>query len=172
MLKWMVLSFAALAMTLPAVAQNDAAALPDGAGKVVIQRMCVGCHQISVITAKRATKDQWSMIVQQMVSRGADGSDQDIDTVVDYLSKNFPEKTDNATPAPAPAAATPAPTPAPQSSLRQLTPANAWQSASLLTMSHANLEAMLHSWAQSSAHVQSVSLSQSERQKKVSSLMN
>lgn len=105
MLKWMILIFTSLAMTLPAVAQNDAP-LPEGAGKAVVQRMCVGCHQLSVITAKRATKDQWSTLVQQMVSRGADGSDQDIETVVDYLSKNFPPvKDDKAAPTSSPSSA-------------------------------------------------------------------
>jgi hypothetical protein len=164
MFKRMVLVFAALTTTLPVVAQNDAAALPEGAGKAVIQRMCVGCHQISVITAKRATKEQWSTLVQQMVSRGADGSDEDINIVVDYLSKNFPATPDKTAPATTPApASTP---PAPQSSLRQPDGPNAWQSASLLTMSHADLEAMLHSWNQSLAHIQPTYIQENVKQKK------
>jgi hypothetical protein len=163
MLKRMVLIFTALATTLPVVAQNDAP-LPEGAGKAVVQRMCVGCHQLSVITSKRATKDQWSTLVQQMVSRGADGSDQDIETVVDYLSKNFPAaKDDKAAPAPTPS---PAPSHSPQSSLRQPVAPNASQDTSLLTISSANLEAMLHDWQQSSAHSQSIRMKQKNKHAK------
>jgi competence ComEA-like helix-hairpin-helix protein len=61
----------------------------DAAGKAVVQKMCVGCHSLNVVTSKRATPDQWSAVVQQMVSRGAEGTDEQIDTVVRYLSDNY-----------------------------------------------------------------------------------
>ncbi|HVG26942.1 MAG TPA: cytochrome c [Acidobacteriaceae bacterium] len=95
MLKWMGYGIAIVGMALPAMAQNDAT-LPDGAGKDVVKRMCVGCHALTVITSKRATPEQWANIVQQMVSRGADGTDDDIEKVTHYLSVNFPsaDKTD------------------------------------------------------------------------------
>jgi competence ComEA-like helix-hairpin-helix protein len=63
--------------------------LPDGAGKAIVQRMCVGCHSLKVVTSKRATHDQWNDTVQLMVSRGADGSDEDIESVINYLSTHF-----------------------------------------------------------------------------------
>jgi competence ComEA-like helix-hairpin-helix protein len=63
--------------------------ISDAVGKAAVQKMCVGCHSINVVTSKRATPDQWSAVVQQMVSRGAEGSDEQIDTVVRYLSDNY-----------------------------------------------------------------------------------
>jgi competence protein ComEA len=63
--------------------------LPPGNGKDIVQRACVGCHALKVVTSKKATPDQWTTLVNQMVSRGADVDDDDIDTVVKYLSKNF-----------------------------------------------------------------------------------
>ena len=60
-----------------------------GKGKAIVQRDCAGCHALKVITSKRATKEQWSTLVDQMVSRGADVPDEEIETVVDYLAKNF-----------------------------------------------------------------------------------
>lgn len=63
--------------------------LPDGPGKAIVQRMCVGCHSLKVVTSKRATHDQWNDTVQLMVSRGADGSDEDIESVINYLSTYF-----------------------------------------------------------------------------------
>jgi competence protein ComEA len=63
--------------------------LPPGDGKVIVQRACVGCHALKVVTSKRATPQQWSTVVDQMVSRGADVDDDEIETLVAYLSKNF-----------------------------------------------------------------------------------
>lgn len=82
-------------------ASSKKSELPDGPGKEVVQRMCVGCHGLSTVTSKRATPDEWASIVDLMVSRGADGSDEDIDKVVKYLSASFPP----AKPATPPAAA-------------------------------------------------------------------
>jgi competence protein ComEA len=67
--------------------------LPAGNGKEVVARACTGCHTLKVVTSKRATPEQWSTLVSQMVSRGADVDDDDIDTLVAYLSKNFPPAT-------------------------------------------------------------------------------
>ena len=63
--------------------------LPPGKGKAIVARTCVGCHALKVVTSKRATKEQWSALVDQMVSRGAELDDDEIDVVVDYLAKNF-----------------------------------------------------------------------------------
>lgn len=63
--------------------------LPEGHGKVVMEQMCVSCHALSVVTSKRATPVEWSALVQQMVARGAVGSDQDVATLTQYLAKNF-----------------------------------------------------------------------------------
>ena len=67
--------------------------LPPGDGKAIVQRACVGCHALKVVTSKRATPQQWSTVVDQMVSRGADVDDDEIETLVAYLSKNFPART-------------------------------------------------------------------------------
>lgn len=67
--------------------------LPPGRGKAIVQRNCSHCHALKVVTSKRATKDQWSALVDQMVSRGADLNDDEIDIVVKYLAKNFAAKT-------------------------------------------------------------------------------
>jgi competence protein ComEA len=86
----LVLYFAAAAAT---------PALPPGKGKAIVARTCVNCHALKVVTSKRATKEQWSALVDQMVSRGADLNDDEIDTVVNYLSKNFGLKGAPAVPA-------------------------------------------------------------------------
>ena len=63
--------------------------LPAGKGKAIVQRSCKGCHALKVVTAKRATKDQWKVLVDQMINRGAEVEDEEFDTLLAYLSKNF-----------------------------------------------------------------------------------
>ena len=73
-------------MTLPAAGQSD---LPDGPGKALVERICSGCHGVGVFTDNRNTKERWGAVVDDMVSRGAEGTDEEINQVVEYLSKNF-----------------------------------------------------------------------------------
>jgi competence protein ComEA len=63
--------------------------LPAGKGQEIVQQNCAGCHVLKVVTSKRASKQQWSSLVDQMISRGAEVPDEEIETVVDYLAKNF-----------------------------------------------------------------------------------
>jgi mono/diheme cytochrome c family protein len=136
MLKGTALVFLMLATAYPGVAQDDTA-LPDGAGKAIVQKMCVSCHSLKTVTSNRATKEQWSDTVQQMVSRGAEGTDEEIATVIDYLAKNFPpvEKDKNGA--------------ASHSvSIEKGILPDGLSSGSMLTMSQENLEAMLRRWKQ------------------------
>src|SRR5690349_19246307 len=83
----------AMVMILPLIwlaASFGAPDLPPGDGKAIVQRACVGCHALKVVTSKRATPEQWSTLVNQMISRGAEVEDDEIETLVAYLSKNFP----------------------------------------------------------------------------------
>ena len=96
-----------------------AAAMPDGAGKPIVQRACSACHALTVVTSKHASQKEWDQVVNQMVSRGADLTDDEIDTVIAYLAKNYgpldqkaAPSTDAATP-PSDTAAPPATDPTP-----------------------------------------------------------
>jgi competence ComEA-like helix-hairpin-helix protein len=80
-------SVSALAQSTPPVA--SAATMPDGDGKSIVQKGCTVCHSLSVVTSKRASHTEWTQVVNQMVSRGADLTDDEIDTVIEYLSKNY-----------------------------------------------------------------------------------
>jgi competence protein ComEA len=67
-------------------AQDD---LPDGKGKDVVLRMCANCHGLDQVTSTRYAKKFWGSVVDDMVSRGAEGSDADVNAVISYLSRNF-----------------------------------------------------------------------------------
>ena len=65
------------------------APMPEGPGKAIVQKACTMCHAVTVVTSKRASPKEWTSVVNQMVSRGADLTDDEIDTVISYLSKNY-----------------------------------------------------------------------------------
>jgi len=65
------------------------AQLPDSLGKALTVRMCAACHELKVVTAKRMSRQRWELSVDQMVSRGATGTDEEIEQVVEYLATNF-----------------------------------------------------------------------------------
>ena len=73
----------------PAFAQTGDG-LPEGPGRDAVRKMCGGaCHEIDVVTSERLSKQGWSNTVDTMVSRGANGSDEEIAAVIDYLALHF-----------------------------------------------------------------------------------
>lgn len=72
------------------VAQSgDSGKLPDGEGKQLTERVCTACHAIETVVTERHTNAEWQKIVDDMVARGADGTDAEFKTIVEYLTKNF-----------------------------------------------------------------------------------
>lgn len=69
-------------------AQTDSR-LPDGPGKALLERTCAGCHDLEGIARSRNTKAGWAKIVDDMVARGAEGSDQEIEQIIGYLNSNL-----------------------------------------------------------------------------------
>jgi hypothetical protein len=76
---------ASLILALAAQAQD----LPDGKGKDVVEKVCTACHGLDAIVTMHVNKDGWSDTVNDMKSRGADGSQGDFDTIIAYLAKYF-----------------------------------------------------------------------------------
>src|SRR6266699_873505 len=84
-MKVLPFGFAALAFVQSLPSQT----LPEGPGKTTVERMCKGCHGMENIVRARRTKDKWAEIVDDMVARGAKGTDSEADEVIDYLSTHF-----------------------------------------------------------------------------------
>lgn len=77
-----------------APARANALQLPDGPGKATMQKICSGCHAPEIVVGRHETKETWEQIVSNMADKGANGTDDEFDTIIDYLAKNFP-KTDS-----------------------------------------------------------------------------
>ena len=67
----------------------EAQELPDGAGKEIVLKACASCHEIETAIGSRRTKLGWQQSVDDMVSRGAEGSREEMDAVVAYLTTYF-----------------------------------------------------------------------------------
>jgi competence protein ComEA len=76
----------ALLIAIEALAQTK---LPDGKGRAVFERMCTSCHGVESIVRARNSRERWGEVVDDMVSRGAQGTDEEIEMVIDYLAANF-----------------------------------------------------------------------------------
>jgi hypothetical protein len=75
--------------TMPLWAQQAPGDPPPGPGLELIQRSCVGCHDIYMITAKRKTPDEWATTVGLMADRGAEVTPEEMQIIEEYLSQNF-----------------------------------------------------------------------------------
>lgn len=69
--------------------------LPDGPGKEPLERVCSACHGPEMVMGRGLTKDGWTQVVQDMIQRGAQGSEDDFNQIVDYLAKNFPPRSNS-----------------------------------------------------------------------------
>ncbi len=68
--------------------------LPDGPGKDIILRACVGCHKAEELTVYRFTRDEYQTIVYRMGDRGAQASRAELDIVAAYMFAHFPKVED------------------------------------------------------------------------------
>ena len=63
--------------------------LPDGSGKSATIRVCGKCHSPERAASIHQGRAAWEDTVVKMIKLGAQGSDDDFDAIVGYLSRNF-----------------------------------------------------------------------------------
>lgn len=63
---------------------------PTISAPAVIQRDCVGCHDIGMAAGKGRTPQDWSDVVDRMVDHGLMESDAELAAVKAYLAKALP----------------------------------------------------------------------------------
>lgn len=78
--------------------------LPEGEGKAIATENCQACHKLTNLTKAHKNLDDWKDTVQTMIDRGANVPPDEVDTLVQYLAKNFGPK-DPSAPAAPPASA-------------------------------------------------------------------
>ncbi|SRR5579871_927055 len=82
----LLVTAASVAASLSAQASG---ALPDGEGKKELQKVCGNCHPVEQVVASRRTAKGWDLSIEEMVARGAKGTDDELDKIAAYLTTNF-----------------------------------------------------------------------------------
>jgi cytochrome c5 len=83
-----LVALAIVAAVAPSVAQN-ANPLPPGDGRDLVAVACSQCHYLGTIAKIRDGAAGWRVYVDNMVLRGAQLSEPEIETVVNYLALNL-----------------------------------------------------------------------------------
>ena len=95
---WGMIAVAVVGVVAGANAQGQMRArapivLPDGDAKPLVQEACSICHSLGNITNSSGhTPEDWKTTVAMMLNVGAPVPPDKVDTVIAYLSKNFPQK--------------------------------------------------------------------------------
>ena len=66
-----------------------AAGLPEGVGKAAFEARCLNCHDAAQAINTRRTRADWERVIEDMVARGANGTDEELDAIAAYLTKFF-----------------------------------------------------------------------------------
>ena len=64
--------------------------LPDAPGRDVTVKLCASCHAAETVASVRHTPEGWRDVIAKMVAAGAEGTEQELETVLQYLSTQFP----------------------------------------------------------------------------------
>ena len=81
--------FLPLLFFLAFAADDTASLLPAGAGKDAVGKVCTACHDTASFRKLRLSRDRWSEKLDDMTDRGAQGTDEEMLAVLDYLTRNF-----------------------------------------------------------------------------------
>ena len=80
----------ALAATLwfPGASRAQTTPLPEGPGKDTLVASCGACHDVDTVVAKRRTSDDWRLMIEGMISRGAVATDDEVVILHKYLTRH------------------------------------------------------------------------------------
>jgi competence protein ComEA len=82
---------ACLLLAAPVVAQQQAHSdFPEGPGKATFLKVCSACHSANNVLANGQDRAGWESTITKMVGFGAQGTDEELTEILDYLTKNFP----------------------------------------------------------------------------------
>src|SRR5260370_8923289 len=69
--------------------QAQSLKLAEGTGMATTEKVCGSCHGAELVIGRQESRDAWGAIVEDMIQRGAKGTDDEFYEVVDYLATHF-----------------------------------------------------------------------------------
>lgn len=82
-------SLLALCATLTVLTGTAKADLPPGSGHDETVKVCGKCHSPEQAASMRQTRTGWEETISKMVNMGSEGTDEEYERVLDYLTKQF-----------------------------------------------------------------------------------
>jgi len=70
--------------------------LPDAPGRDITVKLCATCHAAETVASVRHPPEGWRDVIAKMVAAGAEGTEQEFETVFQYLSTQFPAEAQKA----------------------------------------------------------------------------
>src|SRR2546430_17642600 len=83
-----LMAAALLCSALPAWSQE----LPEGQGKEMVAALCNSCHPFYARLGGGYTAEGWRTVMRMMANHGVNMPADQVATITEYLTKNFPEK--------------------------------------------------------------------------------
>jgi mono/diheme cytochrome c family protein len=75
-----------------AAAKTGKVVLPQGDGKELVETRCSACHDLERVVAVKRGKEDWHLIVTNMIARGARVTPAESQTITAYLGTEFGQK--------------------------------------------------------------------------------
>jgi hypothetical protein len=64
--------------------------LPEGLGKAAVVKACGGCHAPEAVIGTNNTRQGWTQLVDEMISKGAVANASERREIIAYLVRHFP----------------------------------------------------------------------------------
>jgi virginiamycin B lyase len=74
------------------VSARSQSSLPEGNGKEIIEKHCVQCHELRRITGAGHSREDWKNVLDMMITLGTPVPKDQVPALIDYLAKNFPDR--------------------------------------------------------------------------------
>jgi cytochrome c5 len=94
MKKLILLGLVVLFLLITACSSAESTTVPPAEGpdgKTLVEERCIGCHTLSRVISANHTADEWKEIVERMVVKGAELTEQEQQIVLDYLIATYPK---------------------------------------------------------------------------------
>lgn len=62
---------------------------PAGPGRDAVFKVCADCHGPESALGQLKTRDEWSKTLDEMAAHGAQGSDEEWNSILDYVDRHF-----------------------------------------------------------------------------------
>ncbi len=59
------------------------------AGKAAFEKICTTCHDADQAVNAKRTRAEWERVVDEMVTKGANGTDKEMESIIAYLTKSY-----------------------------------------------------------------------------------